>query len=208
MKWKLILLACLLGMGLFLFVGRQGPEEKEEGAAIKPESLVYMGQSLSALKDNFPAGEAYDRPDGLPDAALICFGEKGSDTGYVFFGTQGVDYLPCMEQYPEQVNCCGVTAPVSTLFPMTSEVMTLSDFFEEIGISEYHYEEAADVALGWVTFSCGEYTVFINANQREGQGWTYTGAREVREDAPAVVMDTEIEAANVRFFEAHFGDEQ
>ncbi len=205
MKRNLILLACLLGIGLFLLVGRQGPEEKEQETAIKSESLVSVGQSLSALNDNLPAGEVYDRPDGLPDTALICFGEKGSDTSYVFFGTQGVDYLPCMEQYPERVNCCGVAAPVSALFPMTSEVMPLADFFEGIGISEYHYEEEADVALGWVTFSCGEYTVFINANQRKGEDWTYTGAREIQGNAPAVVMDTEIEAANVRFFEEHFG---
>lgn len=177
----------------------------ESQVPIKSELLTCIGKPLSALKDEFPAGEVFDRPDGLPDAALICFGEKGSDTSYVFFGTQGVDYLPCMEQYPEQVNCCGVVAPVSALFPMTLEVMTLADFFEEIGISEYHYEEEADVALGWVTFSCGKYTVFINANQRKGEDWTYTGAREIRGNAPAVVMDTEIEAANVRFFEEHFG---
>lgn len=117
--------------------------------------LAEIGKPLATLREEHPNGMVFDRPDGYPDAAAICFGEVDGEVAYVFFGTQGETYLPSvMDAYSEELRCSGVLTTAGTLFPTMSDNMTFSEFFSLIGVPEYDYitAEEAVTAAGWVLF--------------------------------------------------------
>ena len=171
------------------------------------QSLDEIGTTLAALKRAYPEGEIFFRADGYPDAAAVCFGEPDTQIAYVFGETQGYDYERVMDACPEQLKCCGILATVGILFPDTPDVIAFSDFFAQIGVSDYSWfvEEETITAQGWLNFMYDDKSVWINANKRdETGGWTFTGSQEIRADAPIILTDEGLEAENMTLVETFF----
>ena len=159
--------------------------------ALVPEAFFDIGKTLTALQEEHPDGRIFTRPDGYPDAAAICFGEPEGDLAYVFFGTQGDDYLPVMAARGEELRCSGLLTTAGTLFPSIPDAMSFSDFFSLLDVTEYDAinAEEAGIAAGWMIF---EY---------DGkQAWMDPGEADlaVRRDAHMIITDLEVEDGNVR----------
>lgn len=143
MKHIVMILVCLLGL-----LNQQGQMPEYDGSKENEvyESLSNVGKSLTTMRSEYPEGEVFVQPGGLPDAALVCFGEADSNIGYVLFGTQGLDHQMAAETY-------------------------------------------------------GDNVVWVNTNTLDESGWTYTGCKEIKAEAPTVIMNEEMEKANLLFLE-------
>lgn len=159
-----------------------------------PEALSNIGKTLTTLQEEHPDGAIFARPDGYPDAAAICFGEAEGDLAYVFFGTQGVDYLPVMAARGEELRCSGLLTTAGTLFPSMQDAMSFPDFFSLLGVTEYDAitPEEAITAAGWVVFEYDGKQVWMNPGEADPT---------IRRDTHTIITDPEVEAENVRLAE-------
>ena len=96
-----------------------------EDGGVKTERIAQIladiGKPLAALEREHPEGTLFDRPDGFPDAAAICFGEPDAQIAYVLLGTQYLgEYRAFMDAYADRLECCGILSKVGVLFPDTA----------------------------------------------------------------------------------------
>lgn len=101
-----------------------------------------------------------------------------------------------MSEYEDQLKCAGFITTAEFLFSDMDDDMSFQDFFAVIGVDDYEYfgEDADTVAAeGWLSFTYHGMDVMVNTNEAaSGGGWNFTGAKNVKHDAPVSIVDTEI----------------
>ena len=175
-----------------------------------PEFLNDIGKTLSELKNEHPDGEFIVSLDGFPDFAAACFGEPEAEYSYYFFGGHSGDFEKAMDECESQLKCAGFVTTANILFPDMEDDMSFEDFFSMIGVDEYEYlfGEDAIAGEGWLRFTYHGMEVMMNTNEAApGGGWNFTGAEIVKYNAPASVMDPEIDKANSDLADAVMFDE-
>lgn len=161
-----------------------------------------LGKSLSLLAQEHPLAELSVRNDGYPDAAALCLGEKNAPFLYLFGGSQSYDLQAAAETYGDELKCCGFLTTVDALFPRQPDPLPFSDFFDSIGVLDYHYFEESGPAQGWLTFPFKEKTIWINTNSpNDSGGWVLSGRQEITASAPLLLIDDTLEAQNLPLIE-------
>lgn len=178
-------------------VVEQSPPTQQSQPLPVPQVLTEIGKPLAILREEHPNGVVFDRPDGYPDAAAICFGEVDGEIAYVFFGTQWEDLYPVMDAYSEELRCSGILTTAGALFPTMSDDMAFPEFFSLIGVSEYDYIAETDwdriTGAGWILFDYDSKSAAMDTNDTN---------QMICKDTQVIISNWEIEEENRKIAEA------
>lgn len=174
------------------------------GNTSTPEFFSDIEKKISEFKKEHPEGEFIETLDGFPDSAAACFGERGAEYVYFFFGGQSGDFEKAMNECEDRLKCAGFITTANIIFPDMEDDMSFEDFFSLIGVEDYEYfGEDTMTAEGWLRFTYNGMEVMVNTNEAAaGGGWDFTGAERVKCYAPVSIVDLEILNANQDLAEA------
>ena len=170
-----------------------------------PEFFNDIGKTLNALKNENPQAQIFvpPYPHGLPDAAIVCFGEPNSKYAYYFFGAQAGDAEYAINELSDYLKCAGFETTANTLFPEMDTDMSFSDFFSLIDVSDYEYFAGEDTGgQGWLLFTYNNMVVWLNANDITNNGWDFTDAETIKRSAPVIIYDDIIDTHNFTLVDA------
>ena len=179
----------------------QASEEFSSADTGTPAFFDGLGKTLRELEDARPDGACAVSLDGFPDRAAACYCVPGAEYASLFFAGQSGDFKKAMSACEDQLKCAGFVTRAKALFPDMDDEMSFQDFFSLIGVDEYEYFGDNDdtiTAEGWLRFQYRGMEVMINTNKADDVGvyTVFTGAERVKYDAPASIVDPELQAAN------------
>ncbi len=169
------------------------PTNKPKGvnAIPKVDSLNEIGKTVNLIKQENTDIEYRDFT--IPGATGKCLGIPEGKFLYFFFGTHDIPYLIDFgDEYGEQLRCAGIVSTIGEMYPETEEEMPLEKFLSDNEIFDYNYVLEDGPDMGWIFFSYGDYSVWIDTKNSDTDRYDFEKATTMKRSYDVLIINIKI----------------